>query len=96
MMTFTYFISALVSIPYFFVLVAGMARIWILSKRSSLSTEFTHNWLYFIKMTTLLLLFLTTVSSFAYSVFQVGIEWIDNVQILSEAVSVVMMVSGKR
>jgi hypothetical protein len=39
---------------------------------------------------------LTTVSSFAYSVFQVGIEWIDNVQILSEAVSVVMMVSGKR
>ncbi|CAO3692121.1 unnamed protein product [Rhizopus stolonifer] len=69
-----------------------MIRIWVLSKRESLPTQNTHNWLYFVKMTTLLLLFLTTVSNLCLSIVQVGTDWIDNAQILSEALSVVMMV----
>ncbi|KAI9249020.1 multi drug resistance-associated protein MRP [Sporodiniella umbellata] len=43
-------------------------------------------------MTTLLLLFLTTVSSFTLSIVQVGIDWIDNAQILAQAVAIVMIV----
>lgn len=44
------FDSAITFVPYVFVLVAGMARFWILSKKEPLSTDQTRNWLYFTKM----------------------------------------------
>jgi hypothetical protein len=82
--------TAITFIPYAFVLVAGMARLWILSKRESLSTDITKNWLYFTKMGVLLLLLFLNVYNFVVSVTSTGMDWIDNAQILAQGVSVFM------
>jgi ATP-binding cassette subfamily C (CFTR/MRP) protein 1 len=37
-------------VPAAFLLVFGVARLWFLSKRSSLPLDMTSNWLYFAKM----------------------------------------------
>lgn len=86
-----------------------MTRIWILSKRERLPKNLTNNWLYFVKMasiyflcdflnlhtlqSTLLLILLTTTSTFIASILDKGIQWIDNVQIIAQGITVVMTVS---
>jgi hypothetical protein len=42
--------SVVVSIPTIFVLVGGLMRFWILSKRNYLPQAMTKNWLYNVKM----------------------------------------------
>ncbi|KAF7729547.1 hypothetical protein EC973_004221 [Apophysomyces ossiformis] len=76
--------------PSAFLLVFGMARVWILSKREPLPVDMTRNWLYFAKMTTLILLLLTTVSSAFLSILRSD-RWIDNVQILSKGINLLFM-----
>lgn len=42
--------SVVMMVPAAFLLVFGVARLWILSKRNSLPLDMTSNWLYFAKM----------------------------------------------
>ncbi|KAI7889943.1 multi drug resistance-associated protein MRP [Mucor mucedo] len=79
-------------IPYVFVIFTGMIRLWILSKREPLSSDMTRNWLYFAKMTTLLLLLFTAISAFTLSILDVGIEWINDAQILSQALTILVLI----
>lgn len=44
------FISVVMMVPAAFLIVFGVARLWQLSKRSSLPLDMTSNWLYFAKM----------------------------------------------
>lgn len=48
---------------------------------------------FFLIQTALLLLFLTAVSSFTFSVLEFGIDWIDNAQVLSQAITILVLVS---
>lgn len=64
--------SALTTIPFIFIVVAGLARMWILSKRERLSSDMTKNWLYFAKMVCLLKLKVLHLNSYwdlDYSVY---------------------------
>ncbi|KAG1269716.1 hypothetical protein G6F68_000016 [Rhizopus microsporus] len=79
--------SVITFIPYIYVFVAGMTRIWILSKRERLPKNLTNNWLYF---STLLLILLTTTSTFIASILDKGIQWIDDVQIITQGITVIM------
>ncbi|KAI8366373.1 multi drug resistance-associated protein MRP [Choanephora cucurbitarum] len=82
----------LTAIPFVFITIAGLARMWILSKRERLSSDMTKNWLYFAKMAALFLLLLTSVTNFGFSVLDLGIEWIDNAQVLFQGLFVLVLV----
>ncbi|KAG2236972.1 hypothetical protein INT48_002041 [Thamnidium elegans] len=84
--------TVITAVPYLFILVAGMVRIWILSKREYLSADMTRNWLYFAKMSTLLLLLLTSISIFVFSILDAGAEWIGNAQILSQGITILVTI----
>ncbi|KAI8647805.1 multi drug resistance-associated protein MRP [Parasitella parasitica] len=77
-------------IPSVYVLAAGIIRFWILSKRAQLSKDATRNWLYFVKMSALIVLFLLAVTSFIFSVNE-AISVIDNVQIIAQGFNVFVM-----
>ncbi|KAI8342383.1 hypothetical protein BC941DRAFT_139243 [Chlamydoabsidia padenii] len=42
--------SVVLLIPAAYLIVFGMARVWVLTKRENLSSDLTYNWLYFAKM----------------------------------------------
>ncbi|KAF1798871.1 P-loop containing nucleoside triphosphate hydrolase protein [Mucor lusitanicus] len=79
-------------VPSAFVIIGGMIRFWLLSKRESLSSDMTRNWHYFAKMTTLSLILMTTIASFLFSVLNDGMDWIDNAQVLVQGLSILVVV----
>ncbi|CEP11799.1 hypothetical protein [Parasitella parasitica] len=79
-------------VPYAFIVFAGMIRFWILSKRESLPSDMTRNWLYFAKMTTLFLILITTAFSFIFSVLNEGLDWIDDAPILVQGLSILITI----
>ncbi|KAI9475895.1 MAG: multi drug resistance-associated protein MRP [Benjaminiella poitrasii] len=83
--------TAITLIPYAYILLAGLARFWILSKRETLSADMTKNWLYFAKMTTLFLMVASTTLNFFLYVLNDGMDWIDNAQILTLGVSMLVL-----
>ncbi|KAI8088846.1 multi drug resistance-associated protein MRP [Halteromyces radiatus] len=70
----------LVSIPTIYLVLFGSIRYSILQKRESLPSIMTQNWLYFSKMTVLLLLLLTNMISLALEYSQAGfnVQWLTN------------------
>ncbi|KAG0166831.1 hypothetical protein DFQ30_006735 [Apophysomyces sp. BC1015] len=77
-------------VPSAFLLIFGVVRLWILSRREPLPSDMTRNWLYFAKLTTLILLLFTTATSAFFSVLRSD-RWIDNVQILSKGVNLLFL-----
>ncbi|KAI8058986.1 metal resistance protein YCF1, partial [Gongronella butleri] len=73
--------TALALVPTAFVLIFGLARLWILSKREDLPSELTANWLYFAKMTVLVALLIINIA--ATWVTSLRFEsWVDNAPLL--------------
>ncbi|KAI7899459.1 multi drug resistance-associated protein MRP [Cokeromyces recurvatus] len=83
--------TVILLIPSIYVFIAGSIRIWNLSKRPSLSKDFTRNWLYFIKMTTLLILLFLSMANLLFSI-QEAFAIIDNAQILAQGFNVFILV----
>ncbi|KAI9307717.1 multi drug resistance-associated protein MRP [Cunninghamella echinulata] len=79
--------SVVMVAPSIYLLIFGMARIWVLSKREDLSSDMTQNWLYFAKMTTLLFLMITTIAYTWINASQAD-SWIDNVPLLAKIFNV--------
>ncbi|KAI8384080.1 multi drug resistance-associated protein MRP [Blakeslea trispora] len=77
-------------IPSVYILLSGLVRFWILSKRKTLSKDATRNWLYFVKMAALIFLFLATVTNFVLSVKDTY-SVIDNAQTLAEGFRVLVL-----
>ncbi|CAO3622955.1 unnamed protein product [Cunninghamella blakesleeana] len=88
--TFCFEESVIMLIPSVFLLVFGMARIWTLSKRDDLTSDMTHNWLYFAKMTTLAFLLLTTIAYTWINAARAD-SWIDNVPLLAKFFNVTVL-----
>ncbi|GAB5588211.1 hypothetical protein Unana1_03111 [Umbelopsis nana] len=78
-------------VPAAFLLVFGVARLWQLSKRSSLPLDMTSNWLYFAKMTTMALLLIVSVAIASRSII-LAPSWIDNIQVLDQILAVFVMI----
>ncbi|KAI8141790.1 multi drug resistance-associated protein MRP [Fennellomyces sp. T-0311] len=78
-------------VPSAFLLIGGGVRLWSLSRRESFPSDMTRNWLYFVKMTVLLLLLLTSVASVVLRSINVP-DWLENAQILAQGVNVVVLV----
>ncbi|ORZ19904.1 multi drug resistance-associated protein MRP [Absidia repens] len=67
-----------------------MARIWILSKREPLSSDMTHNWLYYAKLATLAILLSITIANTWIATLQYD-SWIDNVPLLAKFFNVFVL-----
>ncbi|ORZ17222.1 multi drug resistance-associated protein MRP [Absidia repens] len=83
--------SVVLLVPAAYLLVFGLARVWILSKRENLSSDMTRNWLYFAKMITLVALLLTTVAS-TWIVASQTDSWLDNAPLLAKLFNAFVLV----
>ncbi|KAI8093508.1 multi drug resistance-associated protein MRP [Halteromyces radiatus] len=83
--------SVVLLVPAAYLILFGMARIWILSKRENLSSDMTRNWLYFAKLITLISLLLTTVASVWITASQTD-SWIDNAPLLAKFFNVFVLI----
>ncbi|KAI9315926.1 multi drug resistance-associated protein MRP [Dichotomocladium elegans] len=83
--------TVIMSLPSVFLLVAGAARLWILAKRDPFPSDMTRNWLYFAKMTTLIMLLLTSVSGLFVNVKGVD-EALENAQVLAQGFNIFCLV----
>ncbi|CDH53086.1 abc metal ion [Lichtheimia corymbifera JMRC:FSU:9682] len=82
--------SVVMLVPSIFLLLAGVVRLYILGKRDSLPADMTRNWLYFVKMATLILLLLTSTASLIMQVMTDD-DWIRNAQVLAQGVNVFIL-----
>ncbi|KAI9470014.1 MAG: multi drug resistance-associated protein MRP [Benjaminiella poitrasii] len=84
-------VSVILLIPSIYIIIAGLVRVWVLSKRQPLSKDISRNWLYFVKMTTLFILLFLSAASFVFSI-QEAPSVIDNAQVLAEGFNVLVLI----
>ncbi|KAG2230070.1 hypothetical protein INT48_005398 [Thamnidium elegans] len=83
--------TVILVIPSIYIIIVGMIRLFILSKRHPLSKDITKNWLYFVKMTVLIILLLTASASFIFSINDAP-SVLDNAQILAQGFNVFVLI----
>ncbi|KAI8881443.1 multi drug resistance-associated protein MRP [Backusella circina FSU 941] len=83
--------TVVMMIPSVYLLIAGCIRFWTLSKRKILAKDMIRNWLYFVKMSTLIIFLFTAAASFVLSI-QDSTSVIDNAQILAQGTNLLVLI----